>query len=133
VSPWPFSSWRCDTGSVLRCEVLVALLNASALVVTAPVELREELTGLDARRLAARCSSFRPGRLGTPAVAAKHALRLLARRHSQLTSEIEGVDEELVRLTAEAAPALVHTFGVGADTAATLLVTAGSNPERLRS
>ena len=39
----------------------------------------------------------------------------------------------LVRLTAETAPALVNTFGVGADTAATLLVAAGSNPERLRS
>ena len=63
----------------------------------------------------------------------KHALRLLARRHSQLTCEIEGIDDELARLTAETAPALVHTFGVGADTAATLLLTAGSNPERLRS
>ena len=104
-----------------------------ALVVTAPVELREDLAALDARRLVDRCCSFRPGRLATPAAAAKHALRLLARRHSQLTSEIEGVDEELVRLTAETAPALVNTFGVGADTAATLLVAAGSNPERLRS
>ena len=110
-----------------------AMNQMKALIVTAPVELREELAGLDARRLVDRCSSFRPGRLETPAAAAKHALRLLARRHSQLTSEIEGVNKELVRLTEETAPALVHTFGVGADTAATLLVTAGSNPERLRS
>ena len=110
-----------------------AMNQMKALVVTAPVELREELAGLDARRLVDRCSSFRPCRLETPAAAAKHALRLLARRHSQLTSEIEGVNKELVRLTEETAPALVHTFGVGADTAATLLVTAGSNPERLRS
>ena len=72
-----------------------------------------------------------PGRLATPTCG--QALRLLARRHSHLTYEIEGIDKELVRLTAETAPALVHTFGVGADTAATLLVTAGSNPERLRS
>ena len=110
-----------------------AMNQMKALVVTAPVELRHKLAGLNARRLVDRCRSFRPGRLATPAAAAKHALRLLARRHSQLTSEIEGVDNELVRLTAEIAPALVHTFGVGADTAATLLVTAGSNPERLRS
>ena len=110
-----------------------AINQMKALVVTAPVELRKELAALDARRLVDRCRSFRPGRLTTPAPAAKHALRLLARRHSQLSSEIEGVDEELVRLTAKTAPALVHTFGVGADTAATLLVTAGSNPERLRS
>ena len=61
------------------------------------------------------------------------ALRILAQRYSQLTSEIEGIDSEMVRLTAEAAPALVDVFGVGPDTAAALLITAGSNPERLRS
>ena len=96
-----------------------AINQMKALIVTAPVELRHKLAGLPVRRLVACCSSFRPGRLATPAAAAKHALRLLARRHIHLTVEI--------------APALVHTFGVGADTAATLLVTAGSNPERLRS
>ena len=66
-----------------------AINQMKALVVTAPVELREELTGLDARRLVERCSGFRSGQLATPAAATKHALRLLARRHSQLTSEIE--------------------------------------------
>ncbi len=68
-----------------------AINQMKALVVTAPVELREELAGLNARRLVDRCISFRPGRLATPVAAAKHALRLLARRHSQLTCEIEGV------------------------------------------
>ena len=110
-----------------------AINQMKALIVTAPVELRHKLAGLNARRLVGRCRSFRPGHLATPAAVTKHALRLLARRHSRLTSEIEGVAEELVRLTVETAPALVHTFGVGADTAATLLVTAGTNPERLRS
>ena len=119
-----------DSGMKARTQ---AMNQMKALVVTAPVELREDLDGLNARRLVDRCRSFRPGRLATPTAAAKHALRLLARRHSHLTYEIEGIDKELVRLTAETAPALVHTFGVGADTAATLLVTAGSNPERLRS
>ena len=37
------------------------------------------------------------------------------------------------RLTRSVAPALVNTFGVGPDTAATLLIAAGSNPDRLRS
>ena len=45
----------------------------------------------------------------------------------------KGIDVELARLTTETAPALVETFGIGPDTAATILVTAGSNPERLRS
>ncbi len=104
-----------------------------ALIVTAPVELRHKLAELNVRRLVARCASLRPGELVAPLAAAKHALRLLARRHNQLTSEIEGIDTELVRLTSETAPALVEVFGIGPDTAATLLVTAGSNPERLRS
>ena len=39
----------------------------------------------------------------------------------------------MLRLTAETAPSLMKLFGVGPDTAATLLVTAGGNPERLRS
>ena len=37
------------------------------------------------------------------------------------------------RLTQSVAPTLVNTFGVGPDTAATLLIAAGSNPDRLRS
>ena len=110
-----------------------AMNQMKALIVTAPVELREELSRLDASSLVVRCAGFRPARLVTPMAAAKHALRLLARRHSHLSSEIDGIDVELARLTIETAPALVETFGIGPDTAATILVTAGSNPERLRS
>ena len=110
-----------------------AINQIKALIVTAPSELRHELVSLDVPRLVARCARFRPGHLATPAGAAKYSLRLLARRHGQLTSEIEGVNDELLRLTAETAPALVELFGIGPDTAATLLVTAGGNPERLRS
>ena len=40
---------------------------------------------------------------------------------------------ELKRLTSTAAPALVRIFGVGPDTAAALMIAAGSNPERLHS
>ena len=36
-------------------------------------------------------------------------------------------------LTRPIAPTLVDSYGIGPDTAATLLVAAGSNPERLRS
>ena len=110
-----------------------AINQIKAIIVTAPLELRHELVGLDVSRLVARCARFRPGHLATPVGSAKYSLRLLARRHGQLTSEIEGVNDELLRLTAETAPALVELFGIGPDTAATLLVTAGGNPERLRS
>ena len=50
-----------------------------------------------------------------------------------MTAEIRHLEKELERLTCKIAPALVDAFGVGPDTAATLLITAGSNPDRLRS
>ena len=104
-----------------------------ALVVTAPAELRETFDSLTASALATRCASLRPGPLGDPTAAAKYALRSLARRYRHLAAEIHDLEAELSRLTRAAAPALVGAFGIGPDTAATLLVTAGSNPERLHS
>ena len=110
-----------------------AINQMQALVVTAPAELRETLDGLPAAALTARCKSFRPGRLDNPTAAAKYALRSLAGRYRQLSEEIHDLKAELERLTQTASPTLVSMFGVGPDTAATLLVTAGSNPERLHS
>jgi transposase len=110
-----------------------AINQMKALVVTAPVELRETLHGLAAGPLATRCARLRPGPLSDPAAAVKYALRSLARRYRQLAEEIRDLEGELGRLTRSAAPALVDSFGIGPDTAATLLVAAGSNPERLHS
>ena len=69
--------------------------------------------------------------MATPA-ADKLALRSLA-RHQQLTAEIRALDAEAARIITETAPALLQAFCVGPDTAAALLITAGDNPERLRS
>ena len=74
-----------------------------------------------------------PVALVDPTAAAKSTLRSLARRHRQLSEEIKELEAQLQRLTKTTAPALVGIYGVGPDTAATLLVTAGSNPERLHS
>ena len=64
----------------------------------------------------------------------KLAMRSIARRHRDLSEEISALDERLERLAAEAAPApLVALKGVGTDTAVSLLIAAGDNPERLRS
>lgn len=110
-----------------------ALNQIQALIVTAPADLRETLRGVTATKLVSRCTRLRPGKLTTPTAVAKHTMRSLSRRCHQLTVEIETLDKELSRLTAQTAPALLKVFGVGPDTAATLLVTAGSNPERLKS
>ena len=104
-----------------------------ALIVTAPTQLRETLDGLTTAALVTRCKSFRPARLDGPTAVARYALRSLARRYRQLSDEIHHLEVETQRLTRTIAPALVDSFGIGPDTAATLLIAAGSNPQRLRS
>ena len=103
------------------------------LVVTAPAELRGTLDGLTTSALAKRCRNFRPSRLDNPKAAAKYALRSLACRYRHLSDEVRDLEAEMKRLTRSVAPALVNTFGVRPDAAATLLVAAGSNSDRLRS
>jgi len=110
-----------------------AINQMKALVVTAPVELRAELRDMNASKLVACCVKWRHGYLETTTSAAKYTLWSLARRHVQLTREIEALNAELARLTAEFAPALMESLGIGPDTAAALLITSGSNPERLKS
>ena len=60
-------------------------------------------------------------------------LRLLARRWMSLAKELHQLDAALEELTKRAGRRLLARFGVGPQTAATLLVTAGDNPNRLRS
>ncbi len=104
-----------------------------ALVVTAPSELRDTLNGLTTSAFAKRCRNFRPSRMDNPKMAAKYALRSLARRYRRLSDEIQRLEAELERLTWSVSPALLNAFGVGPDTVAALLVAAGSNPGRLHS
>jgi transposase len=105
-----------------------------ALLITAPEELRSELRGLSTARLVARASRLRPG-ANPPDVeaATKFALRSVARRYHQLSEEISELDEQLDRLIAQAAPELLALESVSTDTAASLMITAGDNPERLKS
>ena len=80
-----------------------------------------------------RCASLRPGPLDTPTASAKHTLRALARRWFALAEEIATHDPHLARLTTQTSPTLRAGFGVGANTAAELLIVFGDNPERIRS
>ena len=110
-----------------------SLNQIKALLVTAPAELRESLRGLSSPHLLDRCAAFRPGLLDSPTTAARHALRSLARRNLALGDEVKELGAQIERLVSGAAPTLLEAFGVGPDSAATLLVTAGDNPGRMRS
>jgi len=113
---------RTQTGNQLR-----------GLLVTAPESLRSVLLPLRLEDCVARCARLRPGHGSLALQAMKGALRLLATRWLSLTREVKELDEALARLTNAAAPSLLARPGVGPQTAATLLLTAGDNPERLRN
>ncbi|MEU3455835.1 transposase [Micromonospora sp. NPDC006766] len=105
------------------------------LIVTAPDELRVRLRGLSAKQLVATCANLRPdpADAAAPVTAVKLALRSLARRHQQLSTEITDLDELLEPLVAAINPALLAANGVGAEVAGQLLVSAGENHDRLTS
>ena len=60
-------------------------------------------------------------------------IRSLARRIKALNSEIKTVDRMLAALIEDTAPSLLDLYGIGVDTAASLLVTAGDNPDRIHN
>jgi transposase len=102
--------------------------------VTAPEKLRDRLRSLPTKELVAVAARFRPGCDPIDVEAAtKLALRSLARRYDALSEEIAGLDMQLDRLVREVAPALISLPAIGTDHAATLLLVAGDNPERLGS
>lgn len=104
-----------------------------SLVSTAPDELRDELRNLRLGELVELTARFRPADPADPLQATKASLRSIARRYHHLSTEIDDLDAILDPLVAETAPDLVALNGVGTDVAGQLLVTAGDNPERLRS
>jgi len=104
-----------------------------ALLVTAPEELRAKLRGLSTAKLVATAARFRPGDPKDLRAMTKLAMRSVARRHRRLSEEILELEGQIARLVSEAVPALAALRGVGTDTAASLLVAVGDNPERLKS
>ncbi|PXY34481.1 IS110 family transposase [Prauserella sp. PE36] len=111
-----------------------ALNELTALLVTAPETLRAQLHGLNTTALVTTCAGLRPGTdLTCPLTATKTALRRLARRIQQLSTEITDADTQLTTLVPATAPRTTALFGFGPDTAGQLLTTAGDNPTRLHS
>jgi transposase len=109
-----------------------ALNQIHQLLVTAPEDLRSRLAGLKRNELLEVCAAFRV-RSDDDSLAAmtRLSLRALAQRVLHLQEQLEDVNARLRRITETVAPELVAIKGVGPEIAATLLVTAGDNPQRL--
>ena len=109
------------------------MITLKQIVVTAPPELRETLHPLADQALLKRCRGWRCGTIDTPTASAKHTLRALARRWFALSVEIVDHDRHLGRLTTQTSPTLREGLGIGADTAAEMLIIFGDNPDRIHS
>ncbi len=113
-----------------------AINELRALLVTAPAGLRDQLRTLGPAALVQACARLRPGpdpadNLTGPEQVTKHVLRSLARRYRALSEEITDLDHQLTPLLQRACPRLLARRGVGPETAAQLLTTAGDNPDRI--
>jgi transposase len=103
-----------------------------ALIVTAPDELRDQLRGRPTTDVIAIAMRFRRN-ANDLTTTTKTVMRSLAGRYRTLDEEIAELDTTIAELTTQTAPQLVAVFGVGTEVASTLLVTAGTNPNRLKS
>ncbi|MFJ8010930.1 IS110 family transposase [Streptomyces sp. NPDC096339] len=109
-----------------------AINQLKAVLVATDPDLRQSMAGLSNPKLIRACASLDGPAVGA-AGAAAHTLRLLARRIQHLTEEIEDLTTRITEVITRHNPQLLACYGVGPDTAATLLISAGDNPERLRS
>ena len=110
-----------------------AINQFKALTLTAPETVRQRLNGLTLTQQVSRASRWSAGSDDVVVAATRTALRELARRIVDCNAVHARLETQLRDLIDQTAPALLDVHGVGVDTAARLLVTAGDNPDRLRS
>jgi transposase len=112
-----------------------ALNQLHGVIVSAPEPLRSALVELSASDLVERCAGFRidESLLLEPEHGTRAALRAVARRVRSLDEEIRVADARLSAAVKTVAPRTIALFGAGPESTGQLLVTAGDNPQRLRS
>jgi len=104
------------------------------IVITGPDEVRARFKDRYKTGLVTEAARMRPRKGSDPIVFTTYVvIRGLARRIQDLNDEMRTIDRTLEELIDATAPSLLECYGVGAVTAATLLVTAGDNPDRLHT
>ena len=117
-----------------RSQRIETLNQLRHLVYTGPETVRSRFKDRYKTGLITEVAKLRPRKASDPILyTTQVTMRGLARRIQMLNSEIKGLDSMLTELVANTAPSLVGLYGIGTDTAATLLVDAGDNPDRLHS
>jgi transposase len=113
----------------------IALQMIHNTIVCAPDGLREALRNMTRMQLVRTLAAWRPDLTSYREVqsAYKISLKSLGRRYLELHDEIADLDAMIRAIVDELAPNLVARNSIGHVGAAQLLLTAGDNPERLRS
>jgi transposase len=113
----------------------IALQIIQTTIVCAPDRLRDLLRNMSRMKLIRTLAAWRPDLTGYRDVeeAYKIGLKSLARRYLELHDEVADLDDMIEAIVTDLAPELIARNGVGLNSAAQLLLTAGDNPERLRS
>lgn len=104
-----------------------------AVLVTAPPPLRERYAGLSNTLLIKALTALQPGPGGDLNAVIETTLASMALRWRHLEAEAKEHHRLLGSIVTAHAPALLAEYGLGPDTAAALLITAGDNPDRLHS
>lgn len=105
-----------------------------ALLVNSSAHLRDRYRDLSEAQLVATLGNSRPSQIrDTDEADTLYALRSLARRYQHLAEEVTALEERMLARATSTNPALLALKGVGAVVGTQLLITAGDNPDRLRS
>lgn len=104
-------------------------------IVATPEELRDQIRNLTRMQLIRILAAWRPdvSNAADPVTAYRVALKSMARRYLELSDEITDLDELINPLVEALAPQLLKRVGIGVEVAGQMLVTAGDNPNRMKS
>ncbi|AAT88380.1 transposase [Leifsonia xyli subsp. xyli] len=104
-------------------------------IVAAPDEVRDQVRNLTRMQLIRHLAAWRPDTSNAtdPVVAYRVALKSFGRRYIELTDEIVDLDDLINPIVESLAPQLLERVGIGIEVAGQMLVTAGDNPESMKS
>jgi transposase len=110
-----------------------AINQLKAVIINADPELRETLTGLTPTALIRRCATLPATPPNDVLSATTYTLRRLAQRIQALSDEARELEQQITAVITAHAPQLLQRHGIGPDSAAALLITAGDNPDRMNT
>ncbi|WP_434058885.1 transposase, partial [Escherichia coli] len=123
----------CRKTAISARRVALQIIHSN--IISAPDKLREQLRNMTRMQLIRTLGSWRPDASEYRNVTSVYriSLKSLARRYLELHDEIADLDVMIAAIVDELAPELIKRNSIGYESSSQLLITAGDNPQRLRS